>query len=342
MSLNGHSLDQLARVRRLLQRFTTPHPGVRLITFDVESHVALLEPELSVLDPAPFGGLSAVDASDETSDYAESRSKRSSGAPVASTEAARRERRHVMLKASKTPKTPSKFPRAVYRPTPVYPPLAAARAGSSKRDDLDEISHNTQQAASASNDEIVPSQRTDTNRLSTEGSHNEGKRSEESGLRPLKPGEDKVELNTLVQKAMRKRPQPRNAEATVRESNSELAGSPTLPARARLHDAKVIQQRPMPASVVLPVSTLGLSASRNKAMVLTQHPVRSDITGLGSAPGAANKTDIEPGQPHSVARPTFFFNALEPRDDDESDQGLTDRIDQVLREQARRQGVDLT
>jgi hypothetical protein len=78
-------------------------------------------------------------------------------------------------------------------------------------------------------------------------------------------------------------------------------------------------------------------------LVVTQRTVRSSLTELGTTPNAKNKRDAtEPDALSAAATPTFFFNALESREAEESEATLTDRIDQVLREQARRQGVDLT
>ncbi|HEX6558884.1 MAG TPA: hypothetical protein VF021_05460, partial [Longimicrobiales bacterium] len=56
---------QLAQVRRLLARLAAPHAVMRLISADVDAHVAALQPTLALLEAAPFTGLSAGGVIDE-------------------------------------------------------------------------------------------------------------------------------------------------------------------------------------------------------------------------------------------------------------------------------------
>jgi hypothetical protein len=218
--------------------------------------------------------------------------------------------------------------RVISKPTPAYPPIAATRQLTSKSAAFDAVNQNKTQMAGAAGGVA----------------HDENHSTQRSASQLPEHSENKVELDTLVQRVMLKRRRQRHsAERSGAESNRDAVKPAALPTHTRLHDAKIIQQRPVPASVVLPVSALSTATSRNSAVVLTQHRVRNSITDLVNAPITISKAgNLEPSQPRVTAGPTFFFDALEPRADDESEPGLTDRIDQVLREQARRQGVDLT
>jgi hypothetical protein len=68
-----------------------------------------------------------------------------------------------------------------------------------------------------------------------------------------------------------------------------------------------------------------------------RQPLEATPQAITPAPSAA------PQQPHAPATPSFLFDAFEERAGAaDNETALTQRIDEILREQARRQGVDLT
>jgi hypothetical protein len=69
---------------------------------------------------------------------------------------------------------------------------------------------------------------------------------------------------------------------------------------------------------------------------------RAPIIATHEEPDAPASGQQASAQPTRTA-PVFYFNPLEPRaSGDDSDDALAERIGQVLRDQARRQGVDVT
>lgn len=349
MSLGGHSLDQLARVRRLLQRFAVPDPRVHLIS-DAEAHVAAIEPELAVLHPAPFGGLENVEATDASVADGGPRDHRRARSSATPSEAARRQRRQEMLAPSKVQAATSK-PQVTgtSKPASSQHTLATSDKPADKTRELNFPAQSKVQRAEPSKDSsVVQNQRTSVSKLSAMTPQNASKPVFALPVGPSKqnakiadteaPSDKKVELGKLVQRVMRKQ-----RPARKQDSTTDPLSPSSLPTRARLHDATIIQQRPLPSLVVLPVSPASTSTSPGNALVVPEKQARNHAAELRAAPNLlSQRQGLEPARPRAPSQPTFFFNALDAREAADAGETLTDRIDQVLREQARRQGVDLT
>jgi hypothetical protein len=158
---------------------------------------------------------------------------------------------------------------------------------------------------------------------------------------------DRVDLEALVQRVLRvRRTRPATGRSARRAQPDELApasASTPLPVSSLAAEPGVPGSARAPRPV-LPISPRATRAAPPAPSAIRGRAVRAAVEhALASALPASAQA---PTMPRSAARADggrFIFDPFEPRDPvDTGAHALADRIDQALREQARRQGVDLT
>lgn len=335
---------QLRQVRRLLMRLAEPHPAVRFITNDVETHVALLDPKLAVLDPAPFNGLNTSHQKSVTGQPPVRRSpSRTSTVPKPSAEPRRRsEFAH--------PAAPS------VRSQQIGERLTASSASEAPRvsEAMRPVERLTEQGALPAGSPPARRHERQAPSANVLGLNAHAERADVAAHESLPRAAnseqpDNVDLDALVQRVLRRRRSRQSARHSAR--GAERSVSLTEAPSERAHAARVtptlevttaaVAQRP-----VLPVLPRRTHAAT--AALQTSRPDHESIARQSDSLTPLIQVRTPPpmtpsSSPVHGGHTAFIFDPFEPREPvDIGEHTLTDRIDQALREQARRQGVDLT
>jgi hypothetical protein len=174
--------------------------------------------------------------------------------------------------------------------------------------------------------------------------------------------EPAVELGALADRVLQKRKsetptgaRPLPAAGTTTPASAPSPKRVTLPPSLSLPIPTAPPVLPTPAnapSKPMPVFRLGGLAKPRKALLSAEviMPAQHEPTYVPkpvTQQTPATREPLAPEAQRTSTPPGFVFDAFEqtaaaPDSDGDSDAGLTQRIDQILREQARRQGVDLT
>lgn len=337
MNAGDQVARQLRHVRRLLERFAAPHPAVHFITDDVEAHVARLDPELTVLEPAPFSGLGTVRQGTSGSHSPARRSPpRTTTVPTSLAELRRRpaESAHHPARSARSQHVgerlspaASNAPRVTGATLPVQrltkqgalPPVSSPEVSRENPPGLSALA----ELADVTADEQTPP----------------------PGA--VRADADQVDLEALVHRVLRRR---RSRHGVMHAARSAVPGESPTEAPSASHAARIAREPEVTSAAVvqrlaLPVSPRRARAATSAQTSLQGHKSTSEkseslppLTPVHSPP-----TMTPSPSPVRSAHIAFFFDPFEPREPaDIGEHTLTDRIDQALREQARRQGVDLT
>lgn len=343
MNADEEVTRQIAHVRRLLQQLANPHRAVHFITDDVDAHVALLDPALSVLDPTPFAGLVAT------------QQERPIGHP-----------RRPPPSTSSVHGPPAEPGRRTQFTQPAAPSARSSHVG-------ERLTASADSGALRVNEAIRPVQRLATHGAlpvvtAAETAH-ERQVSRESGsgldvrvdhadvaaheLPPPVTAQSElpawVDFEALVHRVLRRRRSRQSVRQLARRS--EPGGSPTQALRASAHTARrtpdlTATSTPVAQRLGLPVSPRSPHSATAPLEALPQdHGVGAEESDSfrPHLPARAPLSMAPSPSPMRSGHSAFFFDPFEPREPvDIGEHTLTDRINQALREQARRQGVDLT
>ena len=305
--------EAAARVRGLLEKLASPHPALQYIVQGVDAHVASLSPHLSILDVTPFGALPDImPEAHGRSEDAQRRRRRSIEPP----------QQRTYLRSALEPGPGQRPARRVVENPPALQRAAApvlpigsgerrpARDGAEQQEPVTRAPVEAPQAAQAARAAVRPP---------------------EGGLGTARNMDAPVDLGALVERVLR------HTRGVAPVRSVEHTGAGAASGRVQAQTARTVVRRTPGETHVLSPS----SAARSSA----EHDVVA-----GRAPVMA--TDVEPGTPAAAVQPSvqrartaplFYFDPLEPRAGaDDTDDALAERIGQVLREQARRQGVDVT
>ncbi len=317
-----------ARVRQLLARMEESHEALQRLTRAAEQHLTLLTPRLALLDATPFGGLPDVLLESPEPAPEQARAKRTFEFPDLS----------VSRRASAAP-----VPAAPSATEPAHGGKAAERAAHTTRSTptLRLSAPRTRQRADlpaggpAQKLPLASPAAASTSRATTDI----GPLSEHTTTPAVAQTTNGrvVDLASLVERVLRERGKSAHSSTAPRaESLSRsTAADPShfsLQERGSREHLSALEQ----PSTLLP----GRDAFRI-ARASARHTTGADLP-----MDSAGTTHARPAGFDAVQRqadPPFIFDPLEPRPEiDDSDETLTERINEVLREQARRQGVDLT
>jgi hypothetical protein len=332
------------RVPALLERLESPTASIERLVRDAEAHIAALDPRPDLLDAAPFGGLAGYEPSLPSSDETPVRSRPT---PVIELPQRARSGRAPSRAAGGSSMAPRGAETAL-------PGIAGGRTASavvlpiSPRRSVARAIPNEAGRGGASTATAIDAGRASPAGVSERRTGRAGggpadapvtkemiERIARERIAGAQPG---VTLGQIAQRAL---------DAIAREKRRERPTSARRGAAA--HDSSG-QADPKPANADRgPTLRPVLRASATGA------PPPAAPTGSAYARSGTEEERLDArasGRPHGMdassaprprAAPAFHFDPLEERRPArESDDDLAERIGQVLREQARRQGVDLT
>lgn len=350
MSPEARVRDTVARVRALVRQLSAPDPAWLRLAADAEAHVAALQPSTNVLAPTGFDALARAQSDDR--EY-----PRTGALP--------RRTRNTAADPGPRETRVSNAARSAFSPEPA----PYARAGATHRPAWERLvrgdDHGGGKAARGSADSIAFARASRTTLpLSAAGIVPDARGARvpgaSAGATATAQTQSRVGAGRVSDAApvdvgrLADRVRARTAVAgATRDPESDLPASASRPTRALEHAAPHHQQ---PARIALPISALPASTARapgGLAQPASRSNVRSSAAGLMMSDGSSSSsaqsasTDAlhrDEAQPRSpaVAMHFLFDPFAQPSPGEPSDEVLGARVESLLREQARRHGVDLS
>jgi hypothetical protein len=365
VSFSGADLSAITHVRNLLQRFAAPHGSVRLLTQEVEQHISALTPQLTVLNPQPFGSLSAPasqDSADNGQQPALARRAKSVEGGTGKGRTRSREEFTAVLKqpANASVKLSEPVKKSSVATSLFNEPLPVSKATTPESGAKAPDAKDKARRRAVAHESVIPAH--------AESRHAEPAKQRGNKALPAAQNETatkaeaaKVDVGALAQRLLDKSkrqnenvdeaerpgartPERLNARAPERKKKPlTLPGGPTLP--IPMGTPVLRASSGSKAKFQLP-SVVRLNRAGAPLPSPSSKPSKSNPAVEQSAPDARRPSPGARAPERPTTRPpeqAFMFDAFEHETaEQESDFALTQRIDQILREQARRQGVDLT
>lgn len=348
MSPEARVRDTVARVRALVRQLSAPDPAWLRLAADAEAHVAALQPSTNVLEPTGFDALARAQ-SDER-DYPRTGAPPRRTRNTAADPGPRQTRGSNAARSAFSPE-PARGARASAARRPAWERLVPgsdnggghAARGSADRDAYARTSRTTLPLSVAGTAPATHDARLPGAPIKAEAAAQERSRVGAGRVSDAAP----VDLGRLADRV-----RARTAGAT-RDPESGPPASASRPTRALEHAAP---QHREPARIALPISALPASTAR--APVGLAHPasrsnvgssaadlMMSDGSSSSTAPSASTDARYhgEAQSRSSAVAMRFLFDPFAQSSSGEpSDEVLGARVESLLREQARRHGVDLS
>ena len=324
-----------ARVRQLLARMEKSQKALDRLIHATDTHVAALSPRLALLEATPFGGLPDIELERAASDAPAPRAKTAFDLPELP--APRRAAATLPAALDATTTLPADAPARRLKPAKRALPALRLRAARA---------HDTSSSTRKPRNPPVPlSLNAPSERVRTESVAESTVEAKNAQTQPVVSGRI-VHLGELVERVLRERGKsaqtlPNTRAVRLTERAEYKSGTRSGHTQTIVEPTRTVPGADAPAPSLLPRhGTFRLA--RTAARDAHKRRWAADIPLRDALPVSPDEV-LDLAGPFRRVEQVFYFDPLEPRSAaDDADDALTERINDVLREQARRQGVDLT